>query len=333
MSSIGGTATSSVIYRPVEKHEQQQALDLWYTVFTQRPGFFERYFKPETAPYYQEGDTLGVWNDGKLVSVMHIRRLYLRSRDDNTEYLCAAIANVATLEEYRKHGYSRELLRMAIKKMEESGQFDISILGTGRPNHYAALGWEQISVPSPITVQWCHFSSSADQHHWHLPDEILSSNSQLLLDIHSIKPRTYQFNRSPAPMFQHWTEWIWNNDKSIVYSLGDGQQGYIVITKADNPDEVCVSEWRAANVTIEKRLLKLAANEIRRRHPQMKMIRFHTVPQYITLEEFEQWAGDLTVAKNDHMMIRNIRLSDEILAKIKAAYSSGHATFWRGDHF
>lgn len=332
-STEANTDTKSILYRPIEKHEQQQALDLWYTTFTQRPGFFERYFNEETAPHYQQGDTIGVWVNGKLVSALHIRRIYIRSRDDNIEYLCGAIANVATLEEYRKHGYSRELLRMAIKKMEESNEFDLSILGTGRPNHYAALGWEQISVPSPVTVQWNHFSSSADQYHWHSPNEILPSNSKLLLDIHSIKPRTYQFSRSPAVMFQHWTGWIWTNDKAIIHLLGDGQQGYVVITKADDPDEVYVSEWRAVNVTLEKRLLKLAANEIRRRHPQTRTIRFHTAPQYISLEEFDEWAGDLTVTKNDHMMIRNIRLSNEILEKIKAAYTSGHATFWRGDHF
>ncbi len=331
MSSTGDD--KSVIYRPVEKHEQQKALDLWYTVFKTPAGFFERYFAEETSPRYQEGDTLGVWIDEKIVSAIHIRRNYVRSRDDNTEYLCGAIANVATLEEYRKHGYSRDLLRMAIQKMEQSGEFDISILGTGRPNHYSVLGWEQISLPSPISVQWNHFSSSADHHQWCSVDEIFSSNGQLLLDIHSNKPRTYQYNRSPLSMFQYWIGWNWKRENAIVYLLGDGHQGYVVIGKPDNLDDVYVSEWRAANVDIERKLLKLAANEIRRRQPQIKIIRFHTVPQYISLEELEQWAGTVTVSKNDHTMIRNIRLSNEILEKIKAAYLSGHATFWPGDYF
>jgi len=333
MSSTEGKENTSVIYRPVEKHEQQQALDLWYTVFKTQAGYFERYFNSESSPRYQEGDTLGAWIDKKLVSAIHIRRLYVRSRDDNTEYLCGAISNVATLEDYRKHGYSRNLLRMAITKMEQSKEFDISILGTGRSNHYAVLGWEQIALPSPISVQWNHFNSSGDHHQWYSVNDVFTSNYQLLLDIHSNKPRTYQFNRSPVTMFQHWTGWNWQKENAIVYLLQDAQQGYVVITKPDNPDDVYVSEWRALNVDVERKLLKLAANEIRRRLPQIKVIRFHTVPQYMSLEELEQWAGTVTVSKNDHTMIRNIRLSNEILEKIKAAYLSGHATFWTGDYF
>jgi hypothetical protein len=134
-------------------------------------------------------------------------------------------------------------------------------------------------------------------------------------------------------MFQHWTGWNWLKENAIVCLLQDVQQGYVVITHPDNADNICVSEWRASNVDDEKKLLKLAASEVRRRHPQIKLIRFHTAPQYMTLEELEQWAGTVSVSKNDHTMIRNIRLSNEILEKIKAAYLSGHATFWSGDFF
>jgi len=327
--------SSTAIYRPVEKHEHQQAIDLWYKVFGAPAGFFERYFNTEASPRYQHGDTLGVWINEKLVSAIHIRRLYIRSRDDNIEYLCGAISNVATLEEYRKNGYSRSLLRMAIKNMEEN-QFDISVLGTGRPNHYAVLGWEQICLPSSINIEWSHFSSSGDSSQWRSSDEIFSTNnnnSQLLVDIHSSKPRTYQFNRSPASMFQTWTGWNWRRDNAIIYLLSEPQQGYVVITKPDDPEEIYVSEWRAANSDVERKLLKLAANEVRRRQPQIKTVRFHTVPQYFSLEELDQWAGTVTVCKNDHTMIRNIRLSNEVLENIKAAYLSGHATFWQGDYF
>lgn len=324
---------TSAIYRPVKRHEEQQALDLWYTVFKTAPGFFERYFDKQASPRYQEGDTVGAWVNEKLISAVHIRRLYMRSRDDNTEYLCGAIANVATLEEYRKNGYSRILLQMAIKTMEDN-EFDISVLGTGKPNHYSPLGWEQISLPSPISIEWNHFSnSSGDPSLWHSTTDTLTSNGQTLLDIHSTKPRTYQINRSPLSMYQYWIGWNWRQENAIVYVLGDVQQGYVVITKPDDVDNVYVSEWRASNVDIERKLLKLAANEIHRRQPQRKVIRFHTVPQYMSLEELEQWVGTVTVSKNDHTMIRNIRLSNEILEKIKAAYSSGHATFWTGDYF
>ena len=323
----------SVIYRPVEKHEQQKAIHLWYTVFKTQPGYFERYFTKEASPRYQEDDTLGAWIDDKLVSAVHIRRLYIRSRDDNTEYLCGAISNVATMEEYRKHGYSRNLLQMAITKMEQSGEFDISVLGTGNPTHYSVLGWEAISLPSSISIQWNYVSSSVDNNQWCSINDILSTNWQHLLDIHSNKPRTYQFSRSPVTMFQYWTGWNWRKENAIVYFLQDVQQGYVVITHPDDVDDIYVCEWRAPNVDVERKLLKLAANEVRRRQPQIKVIRFHTVPQYMSLEELDQWAGAVTVSKNDHTMIRNIRLPNEVLEKIKAAYLGGHATFWNGDYF
>ena len=333
MSPIEDKDNTSVIYRSIEKHEQQLAIDLWYTVFKTQSGYFERYSNNQASPYYQEGDTIGAWIDGKLVSAVHIRRLYIRSRDDDTQYLCGAMSNVATLEEHRKHGYSRNLLRMAITKMEQSGEFDISVLGTPVPNHYSILGWKQISVPTPISIEWSHFNSSGDNNQWLSINDISSSHYQSLHDIHSNKPRTYQFNRSPVSMFEHWTGWVWRKENSIICLLRDVQQGYVVINKPDNADDIYVSEWRALNVDIERKLLKLAANEIHRRHPQIKVIRFHTVPQYMSLEELEQWAGTVNVSKNDHKMIRNIRLSNEVLEKIKAAYLSGHATFWQGDNF
>ena len=132
-------------------------------------------------------------------------------------------------------------------------------------------------------------------------------------------------------MFQHWVGWNWRKENAIVYLLSD--QGYIVITHPESAENTYVSEWRAANVESEKKLLKLAANEIHRRHPQLKTIRLHTVPQYMGLNELDQWAGVVTVSKNDHTMIRNIRLSRDVLEKIKAAYLGGHATFWQGDYF
>ena len=331
------TTPSDVVYRPIQRHEQQAAIDLWYKVFSKPPaGFFERYFDPAASPHYQEGDTIGAWIGEKLVSAVHIRRLRLRSRDDATDYLCGALANVATLEEHRRQGYSRTLLCMAIQRMEDSEDFDLTTLGTNRPNHYARLGWEQLSIPAPITIEWSQPNSSLpdqQQSQWQSASEIFSKHGQVLLDLYSTKPRTYQYNRSPLSVFRDWVGWNWTQMNAYVCVLTDNQQGYVVIAKVDNIDEILVAEWRALNVEVERRLLRLAANEIRRRYPQISVIRFHTPPQYMSLEELEQWAGPLTITKNDHTMIRNIRLPTELFEKIKAAFLSGHATFWPGDYF
>ena len=208
-TTTSDSQSAAVIYRPIERHEQRLAIDLWYRVFSTPPsGFFERYFDPDASPHYQVGDTLGAWIGEQLVSAVHIRRLRLRSRDDTTDYLCGALANVATLEEFRRNGYSRILLCMAIKRMEDSEDFDLTTLGTNRPNHYARLGWEQLSIPAPICIEWIPATPVIDQQYkWQSASETFSRHGQLLLDIYSTKPRTYQYNRSPLSMFQHWVGW------------------------------------------------------------------------------------------------------------------------------
>jgi len=195
---------SSVIYRPVEKHEQGQALDLWYSVFgADNPGCFEHDFTIEASPNYQEGDTIGAWYDGQLVSAVHIRRILLQSGDDDMKYLCGGISNVATLPKYRNQGFSRHLLRLAIERMEQSGEFDLSMLGTGRYNHYYVLGWEQISVPNTITIEWNNFDLNMNNIEWCSTSEIFLSDRELILALHTKNSRKYQFDRSPSTIFEH----------------------------------------------------------------------------------------------------------------------------------
>ncbi|CAF1059962.1 unnamed protein product [Rotaria sordida] len=100
MTSAVGNDTLSIVYRPIQHHEQQQVIDLHYAAFGARfkSGYYDRCFMPTASPQYKEGDTLGVWCDGKLVSTVHIRRLIIRSGDDNVEYRCGDIVGVATLE-------------------------------------------------------------------------------------------------------------------------------------------------------------------------------------------------------------------------------------------
>ena len=131
---------SSVVYRHVEKHEQQQALDMWHSIFHNTPRFCERYFSTDASPHYREGDTLGAWYNDRLVSTVYIRRLILSSREEHHEFVCGGIGNVATVAEYRRQGLSRHLLKMALEKMRASHEFDICMLGTEKHEHYLTLG-------------------------------------------------------------------------------------------------------------------------------------------------------------------------------------------------
>ncbi|UJR12015.1 hypothetical protein I4U23_016193 [Adineta vaga] len=333
-SSLNLFNHSTIVYRSIEKHEQQQALDMLYSVFESISGCFQRDFSSEASPNYQNGDALGAWHNDKLVSTVFIRRLILRSNEDNLEYLCGGICDVATIPEYRRQGLSRRLLTMAIDKMEKSNAFDLSMLGTGIHNHYTTLGWEQMHQPHPVIIDWKNIIAIPTDVTWHSASDILSKNSESLLKIHSNKPRIYQIDRSPITIFQQWVTWEWQNAEAIIcVEEFEGEQGYIVISKPDNETDVCVLEWRAPSLNLEKKLLSLAATEIRRRHGQTVPIRLHTLPQYMTIDQLTEWAGLVKTEINSDIMLRNIRLPDNIYNKIKEAFSDGRATHWTGDFF
>jgi predicted acetyltransferase len=333
MDSMLNYDISSIVYRHLEKHEQQQALDMWYSIFKVNPGCDERYFSSDASPSYQEGDTLSAWHNGKLVSTVHIRRLTLRSSENNEEYLCAVICNVATVVEYRRQGLSRHLLKMATDKMEKSNEFDISMLGTGNHHHYATLGWAQVSEPNQVMIDWKMTTSSDTDARWRSVSDVLSHDVELLLKIHSDKPRIYQIDRSPPTMFQHWVKCEWQNDAAIICLYEhEKEQGYVVIGHHDSETDVCVLEWRASNSNLEQKLLSLAASEIRQRHGQTKAICLFALPQHMTIDQLTECAGLVKVGIHQDAMMRNIRLSNDVYEKIKAAFSDGRAVYWSGDY-
>ena len=325
--------SSSIVYRHLEKHEQEQALNLWDSIFKTNPGYFKRYFSREASPFYQDDDTLTAWHDNLLVSTVYIRRLKLRSRENNEEYRCGVICNVATVAEYRRQGLSRRLLRMAIDQMEKSNEFDISMLGTEKYDHYSILGWERVPEPNQVMIDWRSITSVDTNSQWRSASDVLSEDVEFLLKIYSNRPRIYQIDRSPSTLFSHWVRWEWQNDTAIIcFYEHEKEQGYVVIGNPDNEKNVCVLEWRAPNSYLEQILLSLAAFEIRRRHGQTKAICLFALPQHMTIDQLVQWAGLVEVGTHQDAMMRNIRLSDDVYDKIKSAFSDGRAVYWSGDY-
>lgn len=319
---------SSIVYRSLQKHEEQQALDLWYSIFKTNSGFYERYFSSDASPLYREGDTLTAWHDNLLVSTVYIRRLRIRSNDNNHEYLCGVICNVATVTEYRRRGLSSHLLKMAIDRMEKN-EFDLSMLGTEKHHHYATFGWEQIPEPNQIMIDWKVTHSLNVNSQWRSTSDALSSDVELLCKIYSDKSRSYQIDRSPSTLFSHWVKWEWENDAAIICFY---EHGYAVIGNPNSENNVCVLEWRASNRHLEEILISLAVSEIRRRHGPTKTICLFALPQYMTMDQFVEWAGPVTMGTNQDAMISNIRLSNDDYNKIKAAFTDGRAVYWSGDY-
>jgi GNAT superfamily N-acetyltransferase len=323
----------SIIYRSVDKSEQSKALELWQTVFEPKgDGYFERYFLPEASPHYQEGDTLGAWSDDNLlVSVVHIRRINLQSANNET-FLCGIVSNVATLAEFRNRGLSRQLLKQAIDKMEREG-FHLSMLGTGRSNHYLPLGWEPVKTRIQYVINMSDKISSSNHETLWISASSISFYDKLF-ELYSIHPRPYQFDRCSPLMFEHWIGWHWQEDVAYIYVLPN-KNGYVVISQPDGKDcDVCVCEWRALDIDAETTLLTMAASEICRRYRRNSFL-LHTLPQYTTLKALGWDNSDLIFEQNEDIMIRNIRLPDNIFQEIKIAYEAenGKATIWPGEYF
>ncbi|CAF4289361.1 unnamed protein product, partial [Rotaria sordida] len=287
------------------KNEQEKAIQLWKTVFEPKgDGYFERYFSLTASPHYQEGDTLGAWTDDNLlVSVVHIRRMILRS-DNNQTYLCGVISNVATLAEFRNQGLSRQLLQQAINKMEQEA-FDISLLGTGRSNHYLSLGWQPLTTRTQYVINIPDKISFSDYEISWISASSISFYDQLL-EIYMIHPRSYQFDRDSPLMFEHWIGWHWIEDLAFICLLPN-KNGYIVISQPDGKQSsVCISEFRTVDIDSERTLLNMAAAEVRRRYGHKKFL-LHTFPQYTNLKSLEWDNNHLIYEQNQDIMIRNIR--------------------------
>ena len=333
MSSPKTLHETSITYRSVAKNEQVEAIELWKIVFEPKgDGYFERYFLSTASPHYQEGDTLGAWsNNDLLVSVVHIRRIYLRSANNET-FLCGVISNVATLTEFRYQGLSRQLLQQAIEKMEREG-FDLSTLGTGRSTHYLPLGWEPVKtrIQYVINVSDPIFCSNPETS-W-IPTSSISFYDDLL-EIYSTHPRVYQFDRYPSSIFEYWIGWHWQEDLAHIFVLPN-KRGYVIISQPDGKDcDICVSEWRAFDIDAETTLLNMAAAEIRRRYRRNSFL-LHTLPQYTSLKLLGWDRDKLISEQNEDVMIRNIRLPNDKFREIKATYEKedGKATFWPGEYF
>ncbi|UJR20032.1 hypothetical protein I4U23_023166 [Adineta vaga] len=326
--------SSSITYRPVAYNEQIKAIELWQTVFEpENDGYFERYFSSLASPNYQEGDTLGAWSDDDLlVSIVQIRRMFLNS-DKNEIFLCGVISNVATHVEFRNQGLSKQLLLQAIEKMKRE-KFHLSILGTGRSQHYLRLGWTPLKIRIQYVIEITKDDSSIeyDAASW-IPTSYISSYDQLC-EIYSTHPRSYQFDRCPSSLFEYWIGWHWRDDSAYIYLLPN-QKGYVIISQADGKDcPASITEYRAFDQHSEIKLLEIASKEIRRRYRQKSFL-LQTLPQHTTLQSIGWDDGGSIFEENEDIMIRNIHLSDEQFHGIKAAFEtvSGKATIWPGEYF
>ena len=303
--------------RPLSASEQEAALHLWQEVFGAPSGYFERYYDGADVGY-QEGDTLGVWDGAMLVSAVHLcRRPVVWA---GGELLCGGIANVATLPDYRRQGLSRQLLARLIAKMERE-EFRFSLLGTGTPGHYAALGWEMTHRPR-ASVKLSPVEPDADVV-WEGVGPVAP-----LRGSYDAGPRPLQFLRFPS-YFEGWVGWEWRRRSAQVASRPGC--GYLVLDASAGPDQAAaVLEWRAVDAETELFLLKTAASEAGRRGcPELAL---ETLPQHLGLGHLDS-LGEVVRHVESDGMIRNIGLPLDLYHQVRECYRSGQAAWWSGDGF
>ena len=306
-------------YRVIGARDEAAALELWYPVFEPPAGFFERYFTAD--PWYREGDCLGAFEGDRLVSAAHFCRRPLKW--DGETVWCAAVANVATLPEYRRQGLSRDLLRMAIERMEREG-LDFSMLFTRAYGHYGALGWEMVPTPMPIL----HLRRE-DDHSVISTDiqEMVRKDWEALTALWLKSARPLHLQRTPQ-YTAGWSGWEWRRRGGRVFVLPD--RGYLVLSEARNDgDAVVVEEWASDTAESEMRLLRHAAGLARA--VGRSKVRLNKLP--ISSPEALAQIGVNQIDRSDYMMLRNVGMAPERYQALIQAYASGAAVWWPADDF
>lgn len=125
--------------RSLRISERAACLDLWTLVFDEDPrSYFQRYFQD---PHWQLDDTVVCEEAGQLVSVVHVVRRTVETRDGRKNL--AGIANVATHPEWRGLGRATACLTELQNRIDADPWFDFALLGTDSFDFYARLGWER----------------------------------------------------------------------------------------------------------------------------------------------------------------------------------------------
>ena len=312
------------LFRTIEPEDRTAALALWYEVFGDAAGYFERYYHDD--PWCEDGDSLGAWVDGRLVSAVHLCRRPL-SWNGGIVW-CGGIANVATRREFRRRGLSRSLLRLVIRRMEETG-VAFSWLGTGAHGHYGALGWERIYLPraavhlgeDPIPLDETDPAFSLP---WTEPGD----DSARLVDLYQSKSLRPLAMQRPSAYFDGWVQWGWRSHGVRICSLAE--RGYLAATYDAGAHSLRVLEWCAANADDERELLINAAVQARRLGAER--IELEGAPEFGGMEALAA-LGRLEPRSTAHDMIRNVSLPVEQYNEIVRLYERGSAVWWAADGF
>jgi GNAT superfamily N-acetyltransferase len=319
-----GRGAGGAEFRAARPDEYPAVLALWGVVWSEGP-YFRSYLEGDPwqrVPYCQ----VAVADERVVSSVVICRR---PMRLDGRELTFGGIGNVATHPDYRRRGYSGELLARCVRIMEEE-RFDFSLLGTGLTSHYARHGWFPVALPHPrrtfapdeplpdadpdiqplTSAQWIEEA----------PPVYAAYNSRLPLS----------FDRSPA----YWGGWLrirsegWPPDRSFLLGLRrDGLlEGYVYGDMANEPGGIArVLEVAAVRPEQISRLLDAAFRVAREGGAGSVTLRVphgHGLP------------GDPPPPdRRAGIMMRGFRSDAEEMRRIETLYADGRAIWWGPDDY
>ncbi|MBW3624348.1 MAG: GNAT family N-acetyltransferase [Armatimonadetes bacterium] len=317
--------------RAARPDEQGDLLALWQAVWGEDgAAYFRAYL--EGDPWFQDRYCRVARVEGRIVSSALICRRPIRF--GARELTMGGIANVATLREHRRRGYSGELLRQCVRVMEEDG-FDFSALGTGIHRHYERHGWFKVEVPgSEVRLREGEGLPPAD------PEIAPLALEQWLAEA----PPVYAaFNGSLALCFErsleYWNGWIriraagWRADRLALLGLwNDGMlDGYLLAALPENPDDgLHVHELAAIRHEDLPRLLTAAARVAGTAGVKRLCLRAPNLP---VVTNFLPKLGEPTSRTHDGVMLRRIHAEEHVMAEITRSYEMGLAAWWMPDDF
>ena len=124
--------------RLLGKWDTPEAKVLWKEAFADSDAFIDWYFKNKVLP----GNSLGAFDEGGLVSVLHMIPFTIRLQGRPVPSLM--IAGAATKAERRGEGHMRVLLLKALEEMRSRGIF-VTHLYPFKHSFYEHFGWTTVT--------------------------------------------------------------------------------------------------------------------------------------------------------------------------------------------
>jgi predicted N-acetyltransferase YhbS len=221
---------------------QAAELEAWFdhvsTVFTASREYFMKHWYND--PWRDLDGIRVAVDEGRIVSTVRvfIRRLYLHGEQVSV----GGIGEVSTLPEYQRRGLATQLLRDAIRFMEEHGIVLSALQGSQRI--YSIEGWER--VPRYYARQQMR-AKSDDAFHIRPADFDSEAERNQLASLHDAYSRRFNgaFVRDHP---DYWRDWVRTESPHAWVAVQDDLiSGYISISNHD--DRLFVKEFLASDDT------------------------------------------------------------------------------------